>query len=152
MKSTAIVCALAASMGFASLSYADDNDRRGRGNEQRSEQRGHNDRHNDRDGRHADRRDHDNRQGYYNGNHQGQRGYNYSNARNDRHYHGARGPQFHRGRHIPAEYRSRQYYVNDWRGHRLSAPPRGHQWVQVGTDYALIALATGLILNIALTN
>lgn len=154
MKSTAIVCALAASMGFASLSYADDNDRRGRGNEQRSEQRGHNDR-DGRDGRHADRRDHDrhdNRHGYYNGGYQGQRGQNYGNARNDRFYPGARGPQFYRGGHIPAEYRSRQYYVNDWRGHRLSAPPRGQQWVQVGTDYALIAIATGLIINLALTN
>ncbi len=154
MKSTAIVCALAASMGFASLSYADDNDRRGRGNEQRFEQRGHNDR-DGRDGRHANRRDHgrhDNRHGYYNGGYQGSRGHGYANARNDRFYPGARGPQFYRGGHIPAEYRSRQYYVNDWRGHRLSAPPRGQQWVQVGTDYALIAIATGLIINLALTN
>jgi Ni/Co efflux regulator RcnB len=147
MKSTAIVYALAASLGFASLAHADDKDRRGRGNEQRFDQRGGN----DRDGRHADRRDpRDNRHGYYNGGYQGPRGQNYGNARNDRFYPGARGPQFYRGGHIPSEYRDRQYHVNDWRGHRLSAPPRGQQWVQVGTDYALIAVATGLILNMAL--
>lgn len=148
MKSTAIVCALAASLGFASLAQADNNDRRGRGNEQRFEQRGPN----DRDGRQVDRRDpRDNRHGHYQGG-QGPRGQNFGNARNDRYPHGASGPQFVRGRHIPAEYRGRQYHVNDWRSHHLSAPPRGQQWVQVGTDYALIALATGLILNIALSH
>lgn len=134
-------------MGFASLAYADDNDRRGRGHDQRFEQRGGH----DRDARHAHRFDpRDHRQGYYHGGYQGLRGQGYGNARNDRYVQGARGPQFYRGGHIPADYRSRQYHVNDWRGHRLSAPPRGQQWVQVGTDYALIAIATGLILNIAL--
>jgi Ni/Co efflux regulator RcnB len=67
-----------------------------------------------------------------------------------RFYYGARSPEFRRGGYIPYEYRSRQYYVNDWRGHHLSAPPRGYQWVQVGSDYVLIALATGLIANLIL--
>jgi Ni/Co efflux regulator RcnB len=67
-----------------------------------------------------------------------------------RFYYGARSPEFRRGGYIPYEYRSRQYYVNDWRGHHLSAPPRGYQWVQVGGDYVLIALATGIIANLIL--
>ena len=67
-----------------------------------------------------------------------------------RFYYGARSPEFRRGGYIPYEYRSRQYYVNDWRGHRLYAPPHGYQWVQVGPDYVLIALATGLIANLIL--
>ena len=29
---------------------------------------------------------------------------------------------------------------------------RGHQWVQVGTDYVLVAIATGLIANLILNN
>ena len=66
-------------------------------------------------------------------------------------YYGARSPEFRRGGYIPYEYRSRQYFVNDWRGHQLSAPPRGYQWVQVGSDYVLIALATGLIANLILS-
>lgn len=65
-------------------------------------------------------------------------------------YYGARSPEFRRGGYIPYEYRNRQYYVNDWRGHHLSAPPRGYQWVQVGADYVLIAIATGLIANLIL--
>ncbi len=71
--------------------------------------------------------------------------------RNDRHFNG-HGRQFYRGGHIPNEYRGRQYVVNDWRGRHLHAPPRGQQWVQVGTDYALIAIATGVIAQLVLSN
>ena len=67
-------------------------------------------------------------------------------------YYQARGPQFQRGRYIPHEYRSRQYVVVNHHQHRLYAPPRGHQWVQVGGDYVLIAIATGLIANLILNN
>lgn len=81
---------------------------------------------------------------------QGQQYYYNEGDRGHRYYYGARGPEFRRGGHIPREYWSRQYYVNDWRGHQLYAPPYGYQWVQVGGDYVLIALATGLILNLVL--
>ena len=57
---------------------------------------------------------------------------------------------FYRGGRLPAEYRHRQYIVDDWRGHNLSAPPRGYQWVQTGGDYVLIAIATGVILQLLL--
>lgn len=67
------------------------------------------------------------------------------------HYHyNARSPEFKRGRYIPREYRNRQYVVVNPYHHRLAAPPRGHHWVQVGSDYVLIAIATGLIANIIL--
>ena len=58
--------------------------------------------------------------------------------------------RFHRGDRLPNDYRSRQYVVEDWRDHRLSAPPRGHRWVQVGADYVLIVIATGVISQIIL--
>jgi len=67
-------------------------------------------------------------------------------------YYQARGPQFQRGRYIPQEYRSRQYVVVNHHQHRLYAPPRGQQWVQVGSDYVLVAIATGLIINLMLSN
>ncbi|MGP1677471.1 MAG: RcnB family protein [Burkholderiales bacterium] len=59
---------------------------------------------------------------------------------------------FHRGDRLPAEYRHRNYVVNDWRGHHLSAPPRGYHWVQTGGDYVLVAVATGIILQLLLNN
>lgn len=73
----------------------------------------------------------------------------------------ARGPQgrgagpnhdFRRGERLPAEYRNRQYVVDDWRGHHLSAPPRGYHWVQTGADYVLVAIATGVIVQLLLNN
>ncbi len=69
-----------------------------------------------------------------------------------RYYYQARGPQFQRGRYIPVEYRNRQYVVVNPYQHRLYAPPRGQQWVQVGGDYVLVAIATGLIVNLILNN
>jgi Ni/Co efflux regulator RcnB len=75
-------------------------------------------------------------------------------SRNDRrhYYYNARGPEFRRGGYIPYEYRNRQYVVVNHSQHHLHAPPRGHQWVQVGGDYVLIAIATGLIANLILNN
>lgn len=58
--------------------------------------------------------------------------------------------RFYRGGYLPPQYRSRQYVVDDWRGHRLSAPPRGYHWVQTGGDYVLVAIATGIIASILL--
>jgi len=58
--------------------------------------------------------------------------------------------QFYRGGRLPTQYRSRQYVVDDWRGHHLSAPPRGYHWVQTGGDYVLVAIATGVILQLLL--
>jgi Ni/Co efflux regulator RcnB len=57
---------------------------------------------------------------------------------------------FRRGGRLPSQYRGNQYVVNDWRGHHLSAPPRGYHWVQTGGDYVLVAIATGIILQLLL--
>lgn len=79
------------------------------------------------------------------------RGYAYGHDQRDER--GA-GPDhsFHRGGRLPPEYRHRQYVVENWRDHRLSAPPRGYHWVQVGSDYVLVAIATGIILQLLLNN
>ena len=57
-----------------------------------------------------------------------------------------------RGGRLGNEYRGNQYVVNDWRGHHLSAPPRGQHWVQTGGDYVLVAIATGIIAQVLLNN
>lgn len=147
MKSKAIICAIAAAaLGFGSMSFAQTYDRRGPGGERpRSEQRGPM----GRDGHDSGPRGMEQRENR-NGHHVGPRGFDRQDARDDRQY-GARGPQFHRGGRIPQEYRNHQYVVNNWRDHHLSAPPRGHQWVQVGADYVLIAIATGIIAQLVLS-
>ncbi|CAM3583612.1 RcnB family protein [Polaromonas hydrogenivorans] len=153
MKSKAIICAIAAaSFSFTSLSFADNDDRRGSDRESsRAEQRGPMGRDGHDSGpRGFDQRDHRDQRDNRNGPNYGNRGFDRQDARGDRNY-GARGPQFHRGGRIPQEYRNRQYVVNNWRDHHLNAPPRGQQWVQVGADYALIAIATGVIAQLILS-
>lgn len=57
---------------------------------------------------------------------------------------------FYRGSRLPPEWRSRSYVVDDWRAHHLRRPPQGYYWVQTGTDYVLVAIATGIIASIIL--
>jgi Ni/Co efflux regulator RcnB len=73
---------------------------------------------------------------------------------NDRRGERGAGPNhaFYKGGRLPAEYHNRHYVVDDWRGHHLSAPPRGYHWVQTGGDYVLVAIATGIILQLLLNN
>lgn len=59
-----------------------------------------------------------------------------------------------RGGYIPVQYRQSRYYVTDWRAQRrLYAPPRGYRWVRSdNSDFLLVAIATGVIANIILSN
>ena len=59
---------------------------------------------------------------------------------------------FHRGERMPPENRSHHYVVDNWHDHGLRAPPRGYQWVQSGSDYVLVAIATGVILDLLLSH
>lgn len=97
---------------------------------------------NDRDRHDGRDRGHDNRN-----NHRGAHD-------NGKHYARGAGPhhEFHRGGHISREYRDSRYVVHDWRGHHLHQPPRGYQWVQTGPDFVLIAVTTGIIAQIVLSN
>lgn len=152
MKSKVIIFAIAtASLGFSTATLARDNDRRGDRDEQpRAE---HSGQHND---EYRTQNRYENRQSYRSDrskDHWDNRLDDRFERRNDRHdYYNARRPEFRRGGYIPRDYRSRQYYITDYRAYHLSPPPRGHQWVQVGADYVLIAIATGLIANIILNN
>jgi Ni/Co efflux regulator RcnB len=143
MKTRTIVCALAAtSLSLGSLSsFAQgyDRDRDQNRDNNRYQQRDDNRRDGERQVQRGDerwQRDHDRRA--------------MGNRAEEHYYYGARGPEWRRGGHIPPEYRSRQYVVNDWRAHHLHAPPRGYQWVQVGSDYVLVAVATGIIAQLLL--
>ncbi|QDL38366.1 RcnB family protein [Rhodoferax sediminis] len=150
MKSTTIVCAIAvASLGLSTLSFAQDNDWRNAPQARPQVQQ--------QDPWHGARPDHnrnvrpmDNR-----GANRFDRSDRFDHGdmrRNDRgSYYNARGPEFRRGGYIPRDFRNRQYVVNDYRAYHLSRPPRGQQWVQVGSDYVLIAIASGLIANIVLS-
>jgi Ni/Co efflux regulator RcnB len=129
---------IAACLGLGSLAVqAQPGPPPGRGNGHGAQDMRHDGRHDDR-GRHEqryDRRD---------------------DRRADRHDNGRRGGgpdhNWYKGSRVPPQYRSQHYVVNDWRGHRLSAPPRGYHWIQNGGDYLLVAIATGVIASMVLGN
>lgn len=129
---------IAACLGLGSLAvHAQPGPPPGRGNGHGSQDMRHGGRHDDRgrhdhrydrrDDRHADRHDNSRRGG---------------------------GPDhnWYKGSRVPPQYRSHHYVVNDWRGHHLSAPPRGYHWIQNGGDYLLVAIATGVIASMVLGN
>jgi Ni/Co efflux regulator RcnB len=136
MKSKTIVAAIVAvSLGTSGFALAQGfGDHSNRGRIEQAQRGGQQDRR-DNEARRMDRRD------------------NRDRARDRRDERGA-GPNhgFHRGDRLPYEYRNRHYVVDDWRGHNLSAPPRGYHWVQTGSDYVLVAIATGVILQLLLNN
>ena len=55
-----------------------------------------------------------------------------------------------RGERLPARYQAHQHVVEDWRALRLTQPPRGHQWVDAGGRYALVAIATGRVAQVVM--
>ena len=98
-----------------------------------------------------DRDRHDNGRSDHDGRHDNR---DFGRSHNEERRRGGRGVgpnhEYYRGDRLPAEYRHRNYVVNDWRGHHLSAPPRGYQWVQSGNDYILLAIASGIIFQLML--
>jgi len=59
----------------------------------------------------------------------------------------------HRHRHWERGHRydGPNYVVRDYRHYRLRPPPRGYRWVRDDNhDYLLVAVATGIILDIAM--
>lgn len=53
-----------------------------------------------------------------------------------------------KGHRMSASERRRMARVSDYRRYRLSAPPRGHQWVKVDNDFLLVGITSGVIANI----
>ncbi|HKB55562.1 MAG TPA: RcnB family protein [Ramlibacter sp.] len=145
MKLHSVACAiLAMSLTMAGPVFA-----QGEGNQQRGAER-----QDQRGDRHQDERNF--------GQQRGQRGWQQQRQRPQQQerrgdeYRDARGAGpdhgWHRGDRLPPEYRHRNYVVDDWRGHHLNAPPRGYHWVQVGGDYVLVAVATGIIMQLLLNH
>lgn len=55
------------------------------------------------------------------------------------------------GSQLPStHHNNRSYVVDDWRAHRLSAPPRGQHWVQIGSDYVLVNIVGGVVTKVLL--
>jgi Ni/Co efflux regulator RcnB len=54
-----------------------------------------------------------------------------------------------RGDRLYHDYMTPDYYVTDWKTRHLRRPPHGDRWVHVNDNYLLVAIATGVILDVA---
>lgn len=101
------------------------------------------------DGRYDGRRD-----GYRDSRYESRRDGRYDSRdyryRNNHGYQVSQRHHFRRGDRLTRDH-GRYYVVNDWRRHRgMYAPQRGYQWVEMNGDFALVAIATGLIAHVLL--
>lgn len=62
--------------------------------------------------------------------------------RRDNHRRWAKGQRFDR------RYANNYRVIDNYRGYRLKAPPRGYHWVRSGNDAVLVALASGIIASV----
>lgn len=140
-------------LGVSGLAQADDD---------RGHDRG---RHEHRDKHHGkDRRDHDRGRHEWRGARDDHRDWRHDRRGPpprivvERHYHQAPryAPPRHyqrwsRGEYVPVPYRGGHYVVTDYRARHLAPPPRGSHWISVGSDYFLIGMATGMVLQSVLS-
>ncbi|MEJ8858236.1 RcnB family protein [Variovorax robiniae] len=140
IRSKKTIAVIAATLALSSVgsAFAQDRnhgpDRDGRDGRYEQRDSHYNGRHDN--GRHDNGRRYDDRGDYRDGRQFDRRGYPQPHA------------EWKRGGRVPNEYRGRNYVVNDYRAYHLNAPPRGYQWMGVGGDYVLAAIATGLIAQI----
>jgi Ni/Co efflux regulator RcnB len=57
-----------------------------------------------------------------------------------------------RGQYFRPAFGRPHVVVNDWRFNHLRRPPLGYHWVRYDNNFLLVALATGLIADVALAN
>ena len=149
MNKTRIVCAvLAGTFGFGTIASAQDwrNGRHDRGGEQRPEQR--QDRQQERHDGNGQNRNWRQEQRHDGGNWNNRPYQQPRYVYNQPQYHGNT-QRYYRGGYLPRQYLGSNYYVNNWQAYPgLYSPPYGHQWVNVGGEFLLVALATGLIANL----
>lgn len=56
--------------------------------------------------------------------------------------------QYQKGDTLPAEYRDRQYTIDDYKQYGLSAPPKGQRWVGIGDQYLLVGGKNSKVMSV----
>lgn len=63
--------------------------------------------------------------------------------------HGYYAHRWRRGDRLPPAYREQDYVIPDYATYRLRPPPPGYYWVRVDNNAVLAAVATGLVVDVA---
>jgi Ni/Co efflux regulator RcnB len=150
MIKKALVFAVAAACLTSGAAFAQSYDYRNDGYQQRSNTYERQDRYDrsDRYDRNDNRQDYSRHDGYNRDHRYDSRSHGYRDAQRQQNRYERR--QMRRGERLSQYDRADYYVVNDWRSRRLHAPQRGYHWVQSGNDYALVAIATGIIASVLL--
>jgi hypothetical protein len=53
-----------------------------------------------------------------------------------------------KGKTLPSSAKRTVIGKNDYRRYGLKTPPRGYQWVRVGSEFLMVAITTGVIFSI----
>ena len=146
MIKKALVFAVAAACLTSGAAFAQSYDYRTDGYQQRSNTYERQDRY-DRSDRYDNRQDYSRHNGYDRDHRYDSRSYGYRDSY--RQQRRAERRAMRRGEHM-SQYNGNYYVVSDWRSRRLHAPQHGYHWVQSGNDYALVAIATGIIASVLL--
>ena len=64
--------------------------------------------------------------------------------------HGYYAHRWRRGERLPRPWRGPAYVVPNWGYYRLRPPPPGYYWVRVNDNAVLAAVATGVIVDVAI--
>jgi Ni/Co efflux regulator RcnB len=157
MNKKALVFAVAAACLTSGAAFAQSYDYRSDRNDgdQRSTQYQRNDRYDRNDNvQRDDRRDYSRHDGYNRNDyrHDGRRDYRSDNRSDYRGDYRQQRREMRRGEYLSQYNRGDYMVVSDWRSRRLYAPQRGYHWVQAGNDYALVAIATGIIASVLLNH
>ena len=147
MKRT-IMAAMALSLLASTLALADPPGDRGHGD--RDHHEWHHDDHGDRD-HHDWRHDHDRHEDRdaQRRDHFEDRHYERFEAGEYRRPHGYYVHHWRRGDRLPIGFRAPVYVVPDVAVYHLRAPPRGYYWVRVDNNAVLAAVATGVVVDVA---
>jgi Ni/Co efflux regulator RcnB len=137
----AALALVATTAAFADDHRDHDGDRDRHGHD-RGHDRGHDDR-----GRHDDRRWHDDRG--WQGRREPPRYYGHGYYNGPAYYHRPPPPRYYGHWERGHRYYGGNTVVYDYGSYRLRPPPRGYHWVRENNDFLLVAVATGIIFDIA---
>lgn len=144
MKRT-IMAAMVLSLAVGSLALADPPQGYDQGHDQSRDHRHDADRdHHDRD----DHRDEHRDEHHDRGEHRGEMHRHWDSDRYER-PHGWYAHHWRRGDRLPSDYRASDYVIPDPDAYRLRPPPRGYYWVRVDNNAVLAAVATGVVVDVA---
>ena len=131
-------------LATTTAAFADDHGRGDRDHGRDRDRHGYDRRHDDRGWRHDnDWRGHRPPSRYYG------HGYDHRYDHRPVYYHRPPPPRYYGHWERGHRYYGRNVVVYDYGSYRLRPPPRGYHWVRENNDFLLVAIATGIIFDIA---